>query len=212
MISSTSVSAVGAMPVVGPLGVEHEALREELKDFRARLKEAPLDLVGIFHRLKELSSEIDQLEQHAYGELEQRSVLECRAEVRALLVEMDTEPVKSLAKEQDKWVKAGFDRALVTSDPDAVHFAVSTKLIYTIAMYTQCAEMLEGEPLTIRNVGGVAHFKVEGEWVPYAVFKDRIQYFPELEKFPDWNVVHPQGFVHRDRSDFDRVYPIARLN
>lgn len=212
MMSCRSVGAVGAVPLVGQESVEIGAVREELRGFEARLEETPQDLAGIFHRLKELSEEIERLKCHAYGELEQRSVHECRAKIQSLFAKMDTEPVKTLAKEQDQWVKAGFDRALLKTDPEAVHFAVSTKLIYTIAMYEQSAGMLEGEPLTIRNVGGIAHFKVEGEWRPYAAFKERIQYSPEFEKFPDWNFIHPHGFVNRDRATYDRVYPIAQLN
>ena len=176
------------------------AVYDELSALRGRIEEISPDLVGISQRLAELSEEVEQ------------KAPECRDEVLSLLVRMDTEPTKSLAKEQEKWVKAGFDRALLKTDPKAVHFAVLTKLVYTIAMYEKSAAMLEGEPLTVRNVNGTAHFKVEGQWMPYAAFENQIQYSLKLEKFLGWNFIHPQGFVKQDRFEYDRVYPIARMS
>jgi hypothetical protein len=212
MMTCQSVDGVCAVSFDGQNLSEIGAVQKELKDLRARIEEPSPDLVGIVQRLKQLSNDIEETASRAYGELEQRIVQESRTEARDLLVQMDTEPLKSLAKEQDKWVKVGFDRALLKTDPEAVHFAVSTKLLFTIAMYDRSAAMLQGDPLTIRNVGGAAHFKVEGEWMPYAAFKDRIQYSPEFEKFPGWNFVHPQGFVNRDRAEYERIYPVAQLN
>lgn len=207
-----SVDGVGAVFFDGQNLSEIGAIREELKGLRTRIEEPSPDLVGIVQRLNQLSNDIESMASRSNGDLEQRIVQECRSEVQKMLIDMDSEPLKTVAKEQDKWVKAGFDRALVKTDPEAVRFAVSTKLIYTIAMYEQSSGILEGDPLTIRNVEGVAQFKVEGEWVPYAAFKDRIVYSHEFEKFPEWNFVHPQGFVNRDRAKYDRIYPVARLN
>ena len=116
-----------------------------------------------------------------------------------------------MLKEQKKWVSAGFDRALVKTDPEAVHFAVSTNLIYTIAMFQKTEGILAGEKITIHNDDGVALFLVEGEWVPYSAFKEIIRYSQKEARFIGWNFVHPQGFIPRDWAEYDQIYPIAKL-
>lgn len=203
-----SVSPLSLQPsfsALNPCIENHEAdgVHRELVDFRKRLEEPQGDYVGIFSRLKELDSEL----KHTGG----AEAATFQNEVSALMACIGTEPVKTVVKEQEKWVKAGFDRALLKSDPEAVHFAVSTKLAFTIAMFDTSAHILEGERLTIQNRNGVAFFKVEGEWLPYAAFKDKIVYSEVEKKFLGWNFIHPLGFVNSDWADYDRVYPVATL-
>ena len=75
------------------------AVYDELSALRGRIEEISPDLVGISQRLAELSEEVEQ------------KAPECRDEVLSLLVRMDTEPTKSLAKEQEKWVIISTERA-----------------------------------------------------------------------------------------------------
>ena len=177
-----------------------ERLQMKINELNSRLQRQ--DFVGIGTELRQLEAAIGQNSQ----------LLDLQRQVFGMVAFMATEPVCSRAKEQEKWVAAGFDRSLLTTDPEAVHFAVSSKLIYTIAMYAKSAAYLEGEPLTIRAVNGAAYFKVEGEWRPYSAFKDQIRYSDDQCKFLGWNFIHPMGFVHQDWSAYDRIYPIARLN
>lgn len=121
------------------------------------------------------------------------------------------EPLKTTLREQKKWVEAGFPEEIVVTDPEAVHFAVSSDLLYTILMYKNASDALDGEEITIRFQDGKALFKVEGSYIPYDKCKETIRYSPEEKKFLGWNFVHPYGFILKDASSFDAIYPIARL-
>ena len=199
-ISVTSCG-VGGEPSIA------ERFRMKTNELNSRLQGQ--DFVGIGAELRQLEREVEE----AIGQGAWRNQLQdLQRQIFGMVAFLATEPVCSRAKEQEKWVAAGFDRSLLTTDPEAVHFAVSSKLIYTIAMYAKSAPYLDGEPLAVKAVNGAACFKVEGEWRPYAAFKDQIRYSEDQYKFLGWNFIHPAGFVHRDWSDYDRIYPVATLN
>ena len=99
---------------------------------------------------------------------------------------------------------------MLVTDPEAVHFAVSSDLLYTILMYKTSADVLEGE-ITIPIANGKALFLVEGTYLPYEEFRHRIQYSETEKKFIGWNFIHPRGFVPHDTVDFSEMYPIARI-
>jgi hypothetical protein len=166
------------------------------------------DFVDIDEQLHQLEKKVREAIEHNGS---QDSLLEVQRQIWGITAFMGTEPVCSRAREQKTWVAAGLDRSLLTTDPEAVHFAVSTKLINTISMYAS-SPYLEGESLTIKAVHGRALFKVEGEWKPYSEVKDQIQYSEELHRFLGWNFIHPDGFVRKDGVAYDQVYPVARLN
>ena len=167
------------------------------------------DFIGIGERLKRLEEDVRRaVELNSF----EKELLELQRQVWGMVAFMGTEPVCSTAREQEKWAAAGFDRSLVTTDPEAVHFAVSSKLIYTISMYASASKYLDGEPMAIMAVQGRAHFKVEGEWKPYSAFKNQIRYSEERRSFVGWNFIHPAGFVPQDWVDYDHIYPIAKLN
>ena len=109
----------------------------------------------------------------------------------------------------DEGARRGLTGVLVT-DPEAVHFAVSSDLLYTILMYKTSADVLEGE-ITIPIANGKALFLVEGTYLPYEEFRHRIQYSETEKKFIGWNFIHPRGFVPHDTVDFSEMYPIARI-
>ena len=141
--------------------------------------------------------------------LKESSSIRNRAE--AIISALDAEPKKSLFRLQKKWVSAGYDEGVLTTDPEAVRFAVETEVLYTILMFQESADMLDGEMLTIKIVDGKALFKVQGEWLPYESFKGYIRYSAEERRFVGWNFVHPDGFVPVDSVNFSSVYPIAKL-
>lgn len=177
------------------------------------------DLVGIGDDLHNVSAEL----KHIADGIDEASaktsdgfqlgifITELENTVNALKARLGTSPLKEKCREQEKWVKAGFDKELIITDPEAVHFAVESKLIYTIAMFQNSADILEGEKLTIKNNNGIALFKVEGKWIPYSDFKDRIVYSTEECRFIGWNFVHPDGFIPRDWAEYDYLYPIAKI-
>lgn len=114
---------------------------------------------------------------------------------------------------QQKWLSAGFDESLLSSDPEAVQFAVDSSLIYTVAMFKDAGSVLENNDIDIRNVDGKAFFKVEGQWVSYQeVVSKKIVYEESLGRFPGWNFVHPMGFIRKDSENYDTPYPIAKLS
>ena len=191
--------------------VEQLRLRTEQLDLR--IHDASQDFVGVDGMVHQLENEVDETVRQSGPEIAQNlGLLDLQGRIRSIIAFMGTEPVRSTAKEQEKWVAAGFERSLLTTDPEAVHFAVSSKLIYTISMFAKSAAFLEGEPMTIKAVDGSAYFKVEGEWRPYSAFKDQIQYAEDQFKIVGWNFIHPLGFVHRDLTEYDSIYPIAKLN
>ena len=118
---------------------------------------------------------------------------------------------RELYSTQKKWVESGFDEDVLQTDPEGVAFAVETGLIHTILMFQKAADSLEGDPITIQIRNGKAHFLVNGEYQPLEAFKDRIQYSKEEKRFVGWNFIHPQGFVEKDDTSYDALYPIAKL-
>ncbi len=185
-----------------------ERVSREVEILKRQIEAPHPNLVDIRDALKKMSREIapfladkDGDELHVQANIVHETVTDCWERLCA----------DPLLKEQEKWVAAGFDRALLVSDPEAVRFAVSTRLIHTISMFKKTADMLEGEVLDIRNEDGRALFKVEGEWLPYSAFKDRIHYSDEECRFIGWNVIHPMGFIPRDWAEYGEIYPIAKV-
>lgn len=190
-----------------------EQLRFKTEQLNLRIHDASQDLVGVGAEVRQLANEVDEAIRQSGSEIALNlGLLDLQSCVRSITTFMGTESVQNKAKDQEKWVAAGFDRSLLITDPEAVHFAVSSKLIYTISMFAKSAASLEGEPMTIKAIDGSAYFKVEGEWKPYSAFKDQIRYDEHLFKIVGWNFIHPQGFVHQDWTEYDRLYPIAKLN
>jgi hypothetical protein len=186
---------------------------------KARIGEKHPNLIDIHDDLTRVGAELEGLltgvKEFPWNTAEKKDCMErigvLQNAVKGVGTRLVSEPLRELFKEQKKWVDAGFDRRLVRTDPEAVHFAVSSKLIYTISMFEKSADILKGEPLTIRNDDGVALFKVEGEWVPYANFKNKIQYSEKECRFVGWNFIHPQGFIPRDWAEYGQIYPIATI-
>ena len=123
---------------------------------------------------------------------------------------LSTETLKTLWKAQKKWVEAGFEESIVETDPEAVAYAVDTGLVHTLAMFRD-ASALDGETAAVQFQGGKALFKVERLWLPIGDFKGRIQYSPDEKKFIGWNCIHPDGFVRRDDTKYETLYPVAKL-
>jgi hypothetical protein len=209
----SSISFAALPGAGGDLSSRVEQWRIQVDQLTLRIHDPSQDFVGVEAGLRQLETEIDEsIRQSGPETARNLGLLALQNSVRSIVSFMGTDPVRTRAREQEKWVAAGFDRSLITTDPEAVHFAVSSKLIYTIAMFAKSAAFLEGEPMTIKAVNGSAYFKVEGEWKPYSAFKDEIQYSEELYKIVGWNFIHPMGFVHHDWVEYDRIYPIAKLN
>ncbi len=202
----------GVVEQLGRIHHEAEALDAQTKEAHPHLVDINDGVKRVSEELKRLSSEIDGIGgtiDEKVSVIEQIKALE--SSVKGIGLKLVSEPFRELFKKQEKWVAAGFDRRLVSSDPEAVDFAVSTRLIYTIGMFKKTADILDGDAMDIRNEGGVALFKVEGEWLPYTAFKDRIQYSEKEWRFVGWNYVHPQGFIPRDWAEYGEIYPIAQL-
>ena len=195
-----------------------EALRQKLENIESSF-DRPIDCAAIAELLKFAESEADEIEENfrrMVGKEYQKSEImvqlnDVRNSLRAVTFRLDIEPFKTLAREQEKWVRAGFDRELLTSDPEAVRFAVRSRLIYTISMFAKSSSFLRGERCTIKNDGGRAHFKVHGEWVPYDALKEKIRFSEKECSFEGWNFIHPDGFVQKDSATYDEVYPVATL-
>jgi hypothetical protein len=124
---------------------------------------------------------------------------------------LSTEALKEMWQVQKKWVEAGFEECIVETDPEAVAYAVQTGLVHTLAMFRD-AKALDGEPLTIRVLNGKVLFKVERQWLELKDFKGRVSYSTQERRFIGWNYVHPDGFIRRDNTRYENLYPIARLN
>ena len=184
-----------------------EQLKAEAEEVSRQLQTK--DFVGIGERVRQLEEKVRKAPDHPF---QTSAFLDIQRQVWGLVAFMGSEPVCSTAREQEKWVAAGFDRSLITTDPEAVHFAVSSRLIYTISMYAAASAYLDGEPMVIKAVQGRAYFKVEGEWRPYSAFKDQIRYSSVRRSFLGWNFIHPAGFISKDWVEYDQIYPIARLN
>jgi hypothetical protein len=190
-----------------------------------RLEEALLqtehehpNLVAVQRTVAECVMEIDAIDEERKGlhddsdlQTTERKVALLRSSTDAISSRLATEPFKTLLREQKKWVDAGFSEEVVVTDPEAVHFTIATDLLYTILMYKKSSDVLEGREITIPIVNGKALFLVEGEYLPYAAIKGRIQYSDSEKKFLGWNFIHPAGFVPRDNTDFSEMYPIAQL-
>jgi hypothetical protein len=197
-----------------------DVFQGELGYLQQNLCEDHPNLVDVHDAIKRMKSDLQKISEtiaDIYGYSDIKNVLPSRIEavqkeVDAIDTQLQCEPFQSLFTEQQKWAEAGFDRTLLKTDPEAVHFAVSTKLIYTIAMFEKSSDILEGDPLTIRkDDAGKALFKVKGEWVPYDSFKDKIQYSEQESRFVGWNYVHPDGFIPRDWAEYNEIYPVAKL-
>jgi hypothetical protein len=209
----TPISLVAQPGVVEEPRAQVEQWRSEVEQLCRRIHDPSQDFVGVGAQLCRLEKQIDgAISQYSPERAQNLGLLTVQTQIREAVAFMGTEPTCSLAKEQEKWVAVGFDRSLLTSDPEAVHFAVSSRLIYTISMFAKSATYLEGEVMTIKAIDGKAYFKVEGGWKPYAAFKDRIRYSEELYKIVGWNFIHPLGFVPYDWAEYERIYPIAKLN
>jgi len=135
------------------------------------------------------------------------SIAPLHTELEKLNEFLEHDPYSKRFAEQSKWIQAGFDPALVESDPDAVTFAINTKLIYTIKMFKMAGENLVDNDIDIQNRDGKAYFKVNGKWRSYEEIKDTITYLPEEEKFDNWTFIHPFGFV----QSRDVLHPIAKV-
>ena len=201
---------------IGAYGCAATRMAGELEILKNAVDEPHPNLVAMIRAVRKVTGDVTQLLHDISRSGLEHSDVHAMAnnlgrEAEALSHRLTSGPLKTLLKEQEKWVAAGFDPALLQSDPEAVHFAVSTRLIHTIAMFKRSADVLDGETADIRNDHGRALFKIEGEWLPYAAFKERIQY-SELEwRFIGWNYVHPQGFIPRDWAEYDELYPIAKI-
>lgn len=178
-----------------------EAPYKNLVDIQEEVQRVLTSLPEILHSIETVQGADEQ----------KRDLVALQRRAQAIANRLQSEPLRELFKEQKKWVECGFDRKLLETDPDAVHFAVASKLIYTIDMFAKSADILKGEMLTIRNIEGVAHFKVQGEWRPFADFKDQILYSENEGRFVGWNFVHPEGFIPRDWAEYGHIYPIAKL-
>ena len=123
---------------------------------------------------------------------------------------LSTGSLKTLLKTQKKWVGAGFNEGLVETDPEAVAYCVDTGLVFTLAMFRDAAA-LDGETAAVRFQNGKALFKVEQLWVTLEELKRRVPYSHEERRFIGWNCIHPDGFVRRDDTKYETLYPIAKL-
>lgn len=195
----------------------HE-LYQQLHEASERLNSPHPQCLAAQRLLTRVVSEIGELKQMGEaipGEADrpfvERMVSTLHATIEMVSTRLESDPCKELLREQKKWVDAGFPEEVLTTDPDAVHFAVSTHLLYTVLMYRKSAEILEGDPVTFQIADGKVLFKVEGEYVPYERIKEIIRYSESDEKFPGWNFIHPMGFVHQDSVDCEAIYPIAQL-
>lgn len=122
-----------------------------------------------------------------------------------------TDSLKSDWKAQKKWVKLGFDSAMVDFDPLAVRFAVETGLAVAVAMYKDASSSLEGDPMGFKLNGKQLMFLVEGSWTSVEEISKKIPYSKEEKRFIGWNIVHPLGFVPVGNINYQRLYPIAKL-
>jgi len=132
-------------------------------------------------------------------------------DVEALNSKLATEPFATLLKRQKKWVEAGFSEDALKGDPEAVKFAVESKIIHIIAMLNDAGDaLLDNEPgIDVDN--GRVYFKVEGQWKLYDEIKEDIVYNPQEGRIVGWNFVHPDGFVKGDQLEFDELRPIAQI-
>jgi hypothetical protein len=215
-----SSSPVQSSPNDVPGGVLERALhvQQNLAVVTQEANQEHPDLIAIERLVERCEKELIAIEHgwaKPFDNQEQMAAKEVSKELRdtvnSIVARLASEPWKTLLKEQKKWVEAGFDERVVVTDPEAIHFAVSTDLLYTILMFKNSSDVLDGREITIPIVNGKALFLVEGEYLSYEDIKERILYSEEEKKFLGWNFIHPAGFIHRDITDFSEMYPIATL-
>ncbi len=218
-------SADSRMPVLAPSDVSFDSFLQQARDVYRQLEGALYELdqqhpslVAVARTLAECvakAAAIDEmgrsLNAHRDGAGRDRVQATLSHAIETVSSRLQSDALKPLLREQTKWVEAGFPEEIVVTDPDAVHFVVSTDLLYTVLMFKKASGVLDGEELTIRFAEGKAFLKVEGRYLPYEAFKERIVYSEAEKKFPGWNYIHPDGFIPKDNTDFDEMYPIARL-
>lgn len=124
--------------------------------------------------------------------------------------------LKASAKACVKWLKyTSFDPSLIASDLPSISFIAGTGLIHTMMLYVASSDMLEGDPITVRNINGCAHIKKDGVWtaVNELGIKPLFDQKGQFLKFDGWTFVHPNGFIPQDISRWENIkeFPIAIL-
>jgi hypothetical protein len=213
-----NVPAVDSKTPVESSPVNLQTTYDHLEWAKHEVEKGTPNLVAVHRAIDSCIAQVAELQKAAknLGSKHERQALQkniaiLQASIDRLSDSLKKAPFQYLLHEQQKWIDAGFDERALVTDPEGVHFAVSTDLIYTILMFKDSADILEGEQITIPIVDGKALFKVGGEYLPYSAIKGRIVYSEEEQKFPGWNFIHPSGFVPRDSSEFSEMYPIAKL-
>ena len=194
--SSPTLPSAVSFPPEAEVPLAQSTLKEEV----ARLLQAPTPNFVYVERVVRQAYEQDPSIQGSVDDA-----------VKTFMTNELSDSQRELYSIQKKWVEAEFDENVLLTDPEGVAFAVETGVIYTILMFQKAADTLEGDPITIQIRDGKAHFLVNGEYQPLEAFKDRIQYSKEEKRLVGWNFIHPQGFVEKDDTSFDTLYPIAKL-
>lgn len=185
-------------------------LQTQLSQIKQRLTVQHPNLYACRNELNTIANQLNEDLRHTPGT---QQLLSLKKEVDHLLYDLN-HTHHDLWHLQEKWATAGFDQSLLTTDPQAVEFSVSSGLLYTIAMFRNEGDALADNDIDIKkNPEGKALFKVEGQWLTLEqLAHKKIFYDAKLEKFPGWNFVHPQGFVPNDPSYYSAIYSVARLS
>jgi hypothetical protein len=200
MCSRVESSPTFPLAVSFPPGVEVSSALSSFKEEVAQLLRAPTPNFVHVERVVRQEYEKDHSIQGSVDDA-----------VKSFMKNELSDSQRELYSTQKKWVDAGFDEGVLQTDPEGASFAVETGVIHTILMFQKAADTLEGDPITIQIRDGKAYFLVNGEYQPLEAFKDRIQYSKDEKRFVGWNFIHPQGFVEKDDTSFDTLYPIAKL-
>lgn len=141
-------------------------------------------------------------------------------EFKKLAAELEKNKNPQLSKEANscyKWLQhTTFPPALIATDYSSVEYIVETGLLHAIMLYQASADMLEGDPHTIKEIEGKAYIQKNGNWEPVEQVQQGIQpvYIDgKFEKFEGWTYTHPNGFIQQDRFNWTDIkkFPIAKL-
>jgi hypothetical protein len=110
-----------------------------------------------------------------------------------------------------KWIKAGYRRDFIKSDPQGVEF-FGKRLYRYCHMFKIMKPRLTDEKIDVCFDKEKILFKVKKEWRTYSEIKDLIKYDPINKKFIGWTYVHPDGFVPFDSIEWTEAYPYAQIS